>query len=230
MFSLGIKTILRRQPLRPCSPFHIRRAAAPVLSTSRAFPHLTSLLASDSGRSSPPPSTTKLDDPDRVRYRAIIDAESIWGYACGSYHPVMISDLLHGRYRVVDKLGFGTFSTVWLCHDVQLGRYVAVKVGVSDRPSPRREPDILRALSSSVSTSHSSTATKGSHVVLSVLHDFTIQGPNGSHPCYAMALAQGSLGDAAEDCIFPIRVARALAAKLAMAVAFVHSQGFIHGG
>ena len=30
-----------------------------------------------------------------------------------------IGDLFNGRYRVVRKLGWGHFSTVWLCWDIQ---------------------------------------------------------------------------------------------------------------
>ncbi len=35
----------------------------------------------------------------------------------GGYHPVKIGDLFHSRYHVVRKLGWGHFSTVWLCWD-----------------------------------------------------------------------------------------------------------------
>ena len=37
----------------------------------------------------------------------------------GGYHPVKIGDLFHNRYHVVRKLGWGHFSTVWLCWDLQ---------------------------------------------------------------------------------------------------------------
>ncbi|MBE3048597.1 hypothetical protein IMZ48_40070, partial [Candidatus Bathyarchaeota archaeon] len=159
-----------------------------------------------------------------IRYRWIDGVEVLRRYEPGGYHPVMVNDLLHDRYRVVDKLGYGSYSTVWLCHDVQLERYVAVKVGTSSRHAPNREPATLRELSSSRSSHPANPAIDGSKAILRILDDFTVQGPNGSHPCYAMVPAQGSLGHAAENCIFPIRVARALTAKLAMAVAFVHSQ------
>ena len=36
----------------------------------------------------------------------------------GGYHPVKIGDLFHQRYHVVRKLGWGHFSTVWLCWDL----------------------------------------------------------------------------------------------------------------
>lgn len=37
----------------------------------------------------------------------------------GGYYPVRIGDLFNGRYHVVRKLGWGHFSTVWLCWDIQ---------------------------------------------------------------------------------------------------------------
>ncbi|KAG5830652.1 hypothetical protein ANANG_G00312930 [Anguilla anguilla] len=40
-------------------------------------------------------------------------------YCKGGYHPVKIGDLFNGRYHVIRKLGWGHFSTVWLCWDIQ---------------------------------------------------------------------------------------------------------------
>ena len=39
-------------------------------------------------------------------------------YIKGGYHPVKISDVFNNRYCVVRKLGWGHFSTVWLCWDL----------------------------------------------------------------------------------------------------------------
>lgn len=41
-------------------------------------------------------------------------------YCNGGYHPVEIGDIFHTRYQVVRKLGWGHFSTVWLCWDHML--------------------------------------------------------------------------------------------------------------
>ncbi|OKP14466.1 hypothetical protein PENSUB_14078 [Penicillium subrubescens] len=43
----------------------------------------------------------------------------------------MIGDVLHDRYHIVDKLGFGGYSTVWLARDSHLQRYVAVKINAA---------------------------------------------------------------------------------------------------
>ncbi|KAH7390771.1 hypothetical protein DE146DRAFT_634637 [Phaeosphaeria sp. MPI-PUGE-AT-0046c] len=63
----------------------------------------------------------------------------------------------------------------------------------------------------------------------SILDAFDIHGPNGTHTCYTLTPAQGSLKEASFSRLFPVQVARALAAKLATAVASVHSRGFVHG-
>lgn len=79
-------------------------------------------------------------------YNWIDGVESLEKYRPGGYHPVMIGDMLHGRYRIVDKLGFGGHSTIWLAHDTHFEQYVAIKVGIAD--ALPRETKILRALSS----------------------------------------------------------------------------------
>nr|CAD7442188.1 unnamed protein product [Timema bartmani] len=46
------------------------------------------------------------------------DQEDSRDYCRGGYHPVKIGDLFHNRYHVIRKLGWGHFSTVWLCWDL----------------------------------------------------------------------------------------------------------------
>jgi hypothetical protein len=40
-------------------------------------------------------------------------------YCKGGYHPVSIGDTYNGRYKVIRKVGWGHFSTVWLCWDIK---------------------------------------------------------------------------------------------------------------
>ena len=44
------------------------------------------------------------------------------------YHPCHIGEVLISRYVLVQKLGWGHFSTVWLAKDFKYNNYVAVKI------------------------------------------------------------------------------------------------------
>ena len=68
----------------------------------------------------------------RPAYHHIDDVERLDNYRPGGYHPIRIGDNLQERYRIVHKLGYGSFSTTWLARDEQLAKYVAVKVGTAD--------------------------------------------------------------------------------------------------
>jgi len=52
-------------------------------------------------------------------YFADPDAEYPDVYRPGGYHPVHLGDVYCQRYRVIHKLGFGSYSTVWLARDLQ---------------------------------------------------------------------------------------------------------------
>lgn len=51
-------------------------------------------------------------------YNWIMDVESLENYIPGGYYPIMIGDVLHDRYRIVDKMGYGGYSIVWLSYDI----------------------------------------------------------------------------------------------------------------
>ncbi len=49
------------------------------------------------------------------RYIQVIDLSP----SIGGYHPVHVGDVFNKRYEVLSKLGWGYFSTVWLCIDLR---------------------------------------------------------------------------------------------------------------
>lgn len=63
-------------------------------------------------------STTAKDH--RIEYNWIKGMEALEEYAPGGYHPIMIGDTLHDQYHIINKLGFGSYSTVWLTQDTHL--------------------------------------------------------------------------------------------------------------
>ncbi|EFR00573.1 CMGC/SRPK protein kinase [Nannizzia gypsea CBS 118893] len=164
-----------------------------------------------------------------IQYYWVDGAETLENYVPGGYHPVMVDDVLHGRYRVVHKLGFGGYSTVWLARDMRLGRYVTVKVGIaSESKSLLREIQSLQALSSPQG-SLSAKMHVGRNSVPHILDQFEVHGSNGTHVCYTMTPSRCNLQEVSFNELFSLEVTRALVGGLVRAVSFVHSQGYVHG-
>ncbi|XP_018320850.1 SRSF protein kinase 1 [Agrilus planipennis] len=101
-------------------------------------------------------------------------------YRKGGYHPVRIGDLFLGRYHVTRKLGWGHFSTVWLCWDLEDKRFVALKVVKSAGHFTETALDEIKILKA-VRESDPSDPKRNKTVQL--LNDFKISGVNGVHVC-----------------------------------------------
>jgi hypothetical protein len=50
---------------------------------------------------------------------AKVEEEKLAWYTQDHFYPVKIGDVFHSKYQVVGKLGYGGYSTVWLCRDLQ---------------------------------------------------------------------------------------------------------------
>jgi serine/threonine-protein kinase SRPK3 len=48
-----------------------------------------------------------------------VEEETLAWYSPDVFYPVRIGDVFHSRYQVLGKLGYGAYSTVWLCRDLQ---------------------------------------------------------------------------------------------------------------
>lgn len=101
-------------------------------------------------------------------------------YCKGGYHPVKIGDLFQNRYHVLRKLGWGHFSTVWLCWDLEDKRYVALKIVKSAHHFTETAKDEIKILKA-VRESDPSNPRRNKTVQL--LNDFKISGVNGTHVC-----------------------------------------------
>lgn len=171
--------------------------------------------------------TYKHESVPQLLYVPIEGVERLENYRTGGYHPVEIGDNFCGRYRVVHKLGYGSYSTTWLARDEQLKKYVAVKVCTADS-----DPHEINTLSALTRSQSSSARSVGETMIPSVLDTFNVQGPNGSHSCYVTVPARTSLSGAKDGSwkrLFQLDVARALAAQLTIAVEYIHARGVAHG-
>ncbi|KAM8934401.1 SRSF protein kinase 3 isoform 3-T3 [Pelodytes ibericus] len=104
-------------------------------------------------------------------------------YCRGGYYPVKIGDLFNGRYHVVRKLGWGHFSTVWLCWDLQRKRFVALKVVKSALHYTETAVDEIKLLKC-VRDSDPSDLKR--EMIVQLIDDFKISGVNGVHVCMVL--------------------------------------------
>ncbi|KAF7650446.1 hypothetical protein LDENG_00125890 [Lucifuga dentata] len=99
------------------------------------------------------------------------------------YYPVQIGDLFNGRYHVVRKLGWGHFSTVWLCWDLQKKRFVALKVVKSAPHYTETAVDEIKLLRC---VRDSDPSDPYRETIVQLIDDFKISGINGVHVCMVL--------------------------------------------
>ncbi|KAM9751943.1 SRSF protein kinase 3 [Menidia menidia] len=104
-------------------------------------------------------------------------------YRKGGYYPVTIGDLFNGRYHVVRKLGWGHFSTVWLCWDLQKKRFVALKVVKS---APHYTETALDEIKLLRCVRDSDPSDPYRETVVQLIDDFKISGVSGVHVCMVL--------------------------------------------
>lgn len=116
-------------------------------------------------------------------------------YRVGGYHSIQLGEeYSQGRYQVINKLGHGSFSTVWLARDHEGNRYAALKVMTAAASELSSEAKIRQRLS------QTNAHHPGSSSVLSLLVEFWINGRNGRHQCLVSEVVGPSVIEAREAC------------------------------
>ncbi|CAK0782897.1 hypothetical protein CVIRNUC_006092 [Coccomyxa viridis] len=156
------------------------------------------------------------------------DDEGTEGYKKGGYHPVQIGDLYKdGRYKVIKKLGWGHFSTVWLVEDSQTGHTGALKVQKSASHYTEAARDEITLLTQI----RDGDPSDSRHCVR--LHDwFEHRGPHGLHICMVFEV----LGDNLLSLIkaysyrnIPLHLVKHIAKQVLISLDYIHRKlGIIH--
>uniref|UniRef100_A0A8D3DPP9 non-specific serine/threonine protein kinase n=1 Tax=Scophthalmus maximus TaxID=52904 RepID=A0A8D3DPP9_SCOMX len=104
-------------------------------------------------------------------------------YGTGGYYPVEIGEIFVDRYQVVKKLGWGHFSTVWLCWDMVNRRFVALKVVKSAQTYTETALDEIELLKC---VRDSDPKDPKRERIVHLIDDFRISGANGEHVCMVL--------------------------------------------
>ncbi|OJI85942.1 hypothetical protein ASPTUDRAFT_114682 [Aspergillus tubingensis CBS 134.48] len=179
---------------------------------------------------SPPPTPpSRAVTDDEWRFQTItLPCEWVEDYHPGGYHPVILGDVFkNGQYKVIRKLGEGSYSTV-------NGGYVALKILVAQLPESTAELHILRHITETAPTKAASHVTR-------LLDEFEHNGPNGVHKCLVFEPMGPSVNSMVEELPqfkprmfgmkvrYPPWMAKSILKQSLEALAFLHRNGIAHG-
>ncbi|KAK3324458.1 kinase-like domain-containing protein [Cercophora scortea] len=186
---------------------------------------------------SPPPTPpSRSPGDDEWRFQSItLPCEWVEDYHPGGYHPVHLGDVFNnGQYKVIRKLGDGSFSTVWLARDLRNSRYVALKILVSEISASTTELRILHHLAQVA-------PVEGARYITQLLDEFEHHGPNGTHKCLVFEPMGPTVNTMVEELPqfkprkrkmkvrYPPRMAKSILKQSLQALAFLHKHGIAHG-
>lgn len=173
--------------------------------------------------------------------------EGIEDYKEGGYHPVFVGELLIQRYIVLQKLGWGHFSTVWLCKDIKFNTFVAIKIQKSASHYLEAAFDEVEILQKAVK--HSQTkewyedlkrfdeGRKSSYSLedcytVQLLNAFIYQGPYGKHFCMVFEILGVNLLEIIKRYKYkgiPIDLCRKMSRQILIGLHYLHKHcGIIH--
>ena len=158
---------------------------------------------------------------------------------------MLIGDV-YGRYTIEKKLGWGHFSTVWLASDATLPtshphHFVAIKIQKSAAQYTEAAEDEIKLLTHSAlglkrrQSPHSSPTPPphiGRHHVITLLHHFTVTGPNGRHVALVFECLGANLLSLIKRYDYqgvPIRIVKLITRQVLLGLDYLHRVcGIIH--
>jgi len=147
-------------------------------------------------------------------------------YRKGGYHPVVIGDVYNERYRVIKKLGWGYFSTVWLVWDYDTNTYQAMKIQKAADHYREAAFDEIRLLSEIMS------ADPHRDRCCARMNDyFEHVGPNGTHVCMVFDVLGENLLTLIEWYEYrgiPLPIVKAIAQQVLIGLEHIHSIDILH--
>jgi len=154
-----------------------------------------------------------------VRFRRRrVSAARFWG--TGLY--VASTQLLDGRYRLVERLGGGATAVVWRAQDEVLGRRVAVKVLSAEFAADAQFRARIRA--------EAQAAASLNHPHVTNVHDYGESAIDGEPVPYVVMelLAGPTLAEVMRSGPLPVGTALRIGMQVAQALAAAHARGLVH--
>ncbi|KAI0869892.1 kinase domain-containing protein [Hypoxylon argillaceum] len=143
-------------------------------------------------------------------------AEQVDRYTQGLYYPIYIGEILAQRYHVEHKLGHGSFSVVWMAHDLVTKRHVALKIMVPG-DSGEQEYDMQNRIINTVQDTSS---------LLIYQETFFLRGFIGDHRVLVFPLHGPNIKDYRKRKPAATRVSATL--QLLQALRQLHDIGIVH--
>ncbi|GBF65810.1 serine/threonine-protein kinase [Trichophyton mentagrophytes] len=160
-------------------------------------------------------------------YECTIDVEDPNGYHTGRYFPVILgNEFKGGRYRVLHKLGWGGFATVWLARDNLTCSNVAVKIINMNDSS--QEFKVLHHLQHS-SVAQANVDHPGRASVLQLLDHFELATPYMGLVFPVMGMDLRSRIDAQRGQRLPKQAALNVGYQVALSLDYLWKCGIAHG-
>ncbi|KAK2776941.1 hypothetical protein FQN52_003274 [Onygenales sp. PD_12] len=191
-----------------------------------------------------PPSTPPPKPPATRKEERFVDrgdpCEWCELYRPGGFHPAHLEDSFKdGRYRVIRKLGDGSFGTVWLAVDdhCESHRYVALKIMMSKRSADAATEMEINSYLSFKASRH----PHSKHALLP-LNTFEHAGPNGTHRCFVYEPMGATVASMLSELPqyqpkrlmatpkrYPKWMAKLILKHVLSGLVFLHSNGVAHG-
>ena len=132
--------------------------------------------------------------------------------------------ILNDRYIPIRRLGYGSYSSVWLCYDAEYKKLVAVKIhNINDEIAGIKEERMLHIIKKLESP-----------YLMEIMDSFSVPSPyrDGSHRCIVMNIMLGSMYDVITEDKYlngiPANIVINVIYQMLIGLKEVHKLGYIH--
>ena len=177
--------------------------------------------------------------------------EGLNDYKISGYHPVHIGEILLNRYIILQKLGWGNYSTTWMALDTKYKNYVAIKIQKSAQQTINvayDEVEILTEIEKHINDekwikslnkyweNEPEKLKKGNNKehtqIMHLLNSFIYHGQNGKHFCLVFEIMGMSLSNIIKKFNYkgiPLHLVKIITKQILIGLDYLHRFcGVIH--